>query len=54
MNGLITVPKNGSLANKKGNRLSNFPLFSSLMDDWFDGDLPSILSSNFNTGITPL
>lgn len=52
MNELVTVPKNGSLANRKTQRQSNFPTLSSLMDDWFVGDFPSLFSSNFNTGIT--
>ena len=52
MNGLITVPKNGSLASKNLKRLSSFPTLTSFMDDWFDGEIPSLLSSNFNTGMT--
>lgn len=51
MNGLITKPKNGSLTTNE-RRQSNFPTFSSLIDDWFLGDIPSLLTSNFNEGIS--
>ncbi|MEM5567008.1 Hsp20/alpha crystallin family protein [Psychroserpens sp. AS72] len=47
MSNLINVPKNGSLANTNSN--VNFP---SWLDDIFNRDLPSVFSSNFNTGIT--
>lgn len=50
MSDLATVPGNGSLATKK--KTSNFPVLSSLMDDWFFNDWPSVFTSNFNTGMT--
>ena len=50
MSNLITVPKNGSLANKNSN--ANFPNLSNWLDDVFNRDLPSVFTSNFNTGIT--
>ena len=52
MNDLITKPKNGSLTKEKTLKQSNFPIFSSLIDDWFLGDIPSLFTSNYNTGIT--
>jgi HSP20 family protein len=52
MNDLITKPKNGSLTKEKTLKQSNFPTFSSLIDDWFLGDIPSLFTSNYNTGIT--
>jgi HSP20 family protein len=50
MSNLVNVPKNGSLANTNSN--VNFPTWSSWLDDIFNRDLPSVFSSNFNTGIT--
>lgn len=50
MSNLIHVPKNGSLANTNSN--VNFPNWSSWLDDIFNRDLPSVFTSNFNTGIT--
>lgn len=50
MNNLVSVPKNGSLANTNSN--SNFPTLSNWLDDIFNRDLPSVFTSNFNTGIT--
>lgn len=50
MNNVVNVPKNGSLANTNSN--ANFPTWSNLLDDIFNRDLPSVFSSNFNTGIT--
>ncbi|MBC3846624.1 Hsp20/alpha crystallin family protein [Winogradskyella echinorum] len=50
MSNLVNVPKNGSLTNTNSN--SNFPLFSNWLDDIFNRDLPSVFTSNFNTGIT--
>lgn len=50
MGNLIDVPKNGSLASTNSN--VNFPNWSSLLDDVFNRDLPSVFTSNFNTGIT--
>lgn len=50
MNNVVTVPKNGSLANTNSN--VNFPTFSNWLDDIFNRDLPSVFTSNFNTGMT--
>ncbi|WP_452226061.1 Hsp20/alpha crystallin family protein [Lacinutrix cladophorae] len=50
MSNLVTVPKNGSLSNTNSN--VNFPNWSSWLDDIFNRDLPSVFTSNFNTGIT--
>ncbi|AUC77095.1 Hsp20/alpha crystallin family protein [Olleya sp. Bg11-27] len=50
MNNLVSVPKNGSLANSNLNQ--NFPTLSNWLDDIFNRDLPSVFTSNFNTGIT--
>ncbi len=50
MNKLVTVPKNGSLSNTNSN--VNFPTLSNWIDDIFNRDLPSVFTSNFNTGIT--
>lgn len=49
---MIVTPKNGSLATRKNQRTSNFPAISSLIDDWFFGDIPSLLTSNFNEGMS--
>ncbi|WP_047420053.1 Hsp20/alpha crystallin family protein [Cellulophaga sp. Hel_I_12] len=50
MNNLATVPKNGSLANRNSNQ--NFPTVSNWLEDIFNRDLSSVLTSNFNTAIT--
>ena len=50
MSNLVNVPKNGSLANTNSN--ANFPTLSNWLDDIFNRDLPSVFTSNFNTGIT--
>ncbi|WP_083187384.1 Hsp20/alpha crystallin family protein [Polaribacter vadi] len=50
MNNLVTVPKNGSLANTNSN--ANFPNLSNWLDDIFNRELPSVFTSNFNTGIS--
>jgi len=50
MSNLVSVPKNGGLVNSKSNQ--NFPIFSNWLDDIFNRDLPSVFTSNFNTGIT--
>ncbi|MBT8317573.1 MAG: Hsp20/alpha crystallin family protein [Lutibacter sp.] len=50
MSTLVHVPKNGSLA--KANSNVNFPTWSNWLDDIFNEDLPSVFSSNFNTGIS--
>jgi len=50
MSNLVNVPKNGSLANTNSN--ANFPSWSNWLDDIFNRDLPSVFTSNFNTGIS--
>lgn len=50
MSNLVSVPKNGSLTNR--NSSQNIPTLSNWFDDFFNRDLPSVFSSNFNTGIT--
>jgi HSP20 family protein len=50
MSNLVSVPKNGSLTNTNSN--VNFPTWSNWIDDIFNRDLPSVFTSNFNTGIT--
>ncbi|RLJ62586.1 HSP20 family protein [Lacinutrix venerupis] len=50
MSNLVSVPKNGSLANSNSNQ--NFPTLSNWLDDIFNRDLPSVFTSNFNTSIT--
>ncbi|CDF79527.1 small heat shock protein [Formosa agariphila KMM 3901] len=50
MSNVVSVPKNGSLANRNSNQ--NFPTLSTWLDDVFNRDLPSVFSSNFNTGMT--
>lgn len=50
MSNLINVPKNGSLSNTNSNL--NFPSWSSWIDEIFNRDLPSVFTSNFNTGMT--
>jgi HSP20 family protein len=52
MNKIIARPKNGSLATQDNNRTSNFPTIASLIDDWFFGDIPSLMTSNFNDGMS--
>lgn len=48
MSNLVSVPKNGSLANSN----LDFPSWSNWIDSFFSSDLPSVFTSNFNTGIT--
>ncbi|WP_347924708.1 Hsp20/alpha crystallin family protein [Pontimicrobium sp. SW4] len=50
MSNLVNVPKNGSLANTNSN--TNFQNWSNWLDDIFNRDLPSVFTSNFNTGIS--
>ncbi|KJD32056.1 heat-shock protein [Tamlana nanhaiensis] len=50
MSNLINVPKNGSLSSTNSNL--NFPSWSSWIDEIFNRDLPSVFTSNFNTGMT--
>ncbi len=51
MSNLVTTRKNGSLANTNSNGLT-FPTWSSWIDEMFNRDLPSVFTTNFNTGIT--
>lgn len=50
MSNLVSVPKNGSLANTSSNL--NLPIWSNWLDDMFNRDLPSVFTSNFNTGLS--
>lgn len=50
MSNLVNVPKSGSLSNTNSN--VSFPNWSSWLDDVFNRELPSVFSSNFNTGIS--
>jgi len=50
MSNLVNVPKNGNLANNNSNQ--TFPTLSNWLDDIFNRDLPSVFTSNFNTGMT--
>lgn len=52
MKDFMTLPTKGSLTSAKPKEQSNFPTFSSLFDDWFLGDMPSLFSTNFNEGLT--
>tara|TARA_R100000278_G_C5426162_1_gene148432 strand:+ start:307 stop:786 length:480 start_codon:yes stop_codon:yes gene_type:complete len=51
MNALMTVPKNGGLT-RTTNSATHLPTWSSLLDDFFNRDLTSVFSQNFNTGIS--
>ena len=48
MSNLVTVPKNGSLAKST----LDFPTWSDWIDNFFSSNLPSVFTSNFNTGMT--
>lgn len=48
MSTLMSVPKNGGLTRTK----SSLPLFSSWIDDFFNRDMPTVFSQNFNSGIS--
>lgn len=50
MSNLATLQKNGSLANS--NTAQNFPSLSRLFEDLSIGELPSLFTSNFNTGMS--
>lgn len=50
MSNLVNVPRSESLVNSNSNR--NFPVWSNWLDDFFNKDLTSLISTNFNTGIT--
>ncbi len=52
MSNLVNVPKNGGLTKTKSNTTSNRPLWSNLFDEFFTGNLPSVFSQNFNSGMT--
>src|SRR5680860_921249 len=51
MGTLAKVPNNGGLTRTNPNRSSNLPMWS-LIDDIFNGGLPSVFSQNFNSGIS--
>ena len=51
MSNLVTTRKNGSMANTNSNG-PTFPTWPSWIDEMFNRDLPSVFTSNFNTGIT--
>ena len=50
MDKLMTVQKNGSTTNQ--NRFQDFPAWSSWIDAMFSNELPALMMSNFNTGMT--
>lgn len=50
MNKLAKVQNNGSLA--KTDMFSDFPAWSSLIDGMFKNDFPTLLMTDFNTGMT--
>lgn len=50
MSNLVNVPKSGGLTNTNLNK--NFPTLTNWLDDIFNRNLPSVFTSNFNTGIT--
>lgn len=50
MSNLVTVPKNGTLANTNSN--TKLPNLSNWLDDIFNKDLPSVVTANFNSGMT--
>lgn len=50
MSTLVNVPENGSLPNTNSN--VNIPSWSNWLEDIFNKDLPSLFTSNFNTGIS--
>ena len=47
----LVKTRNGGLANTNSNSLT-FPSWSSWIDEMFNRDLPSVFTSNFNTGLT--
>jgi len=51
MGTLAKVSNNGGLTRTNPNRSSNLPMWS-LIDDIFNGGLPSVFSQNFNSGIS--
>ena len=50
MSNLVSVPKNGNVANTNSN--ANYANVSTWLDDIFNRDLPSVFTSNFNTGMS--
>ena len=52
MSNLEKFTRNGGLSNTRHGRTSNFPSISSWFDDLALGEFPSLLTSNFNTGIS--
>ena len=50
MNTLMNVPKNGGLTRTKSD--NNLPLLSSWIDEFFNRELPSAFSQNFNSGMS--
>lgn len=50
MGNLATVPNNGTLSSRNSN--GNYPNVSNWLDEIFNRDLPSVFTSNFNTGIS--
>ena len=44
MSNLVSVPKNGSLANRNSNQ--NFPNVSNWLEDIFNRDLPSVFTQS--------
>ena len=50
MSNLATVPNNGTLSNRNSN--GNYSNVSNWLDDIFNRDLPSVFTSNFNTGMS--
>ena len=51
MNALINVPKNGGLT-RTSNSSTHLPTWSSVLDEFFNRDLTSVFSQNFNTGMS--
>lgn len=47
----LVANNNGSVAKQNSNGLT-FPTWSNWIDEFFNHDLPSVFTSNFNTGIT--
>ncbi|MEO8933138.1 MAG: Hsp20/alpha crystallin family protein [Xanthomarina sp.] len=50
MSNLATVPKNGTLSNRNSN--GNYSNVSNWLEDIFNRELPSVFTSNFNTGMS--
>ena len=51
MSTLAKVSNNRGLTQTNPNRSTNLPMWT-LIDDFFNGTLPSVFSQNFNTGIS--